>query len=254
MVIARQTLSRELRVLSYRKPSARPRHHAQADGAIEEYKKVPRVPGGNRARKGGRSRRYRNLVRRRSARRPEKQDHAKMGKTRHEAIRAAGSAHGLDLHLRRYLSEGRQGRRPRFASLQHRSDEPASRQNRDRSCPGCHRSVAGRSGWMAHVEAPHRAARHRHRAAAPEVPGIERAGKHLAVHAGKLALQPRLQIVQRYPRPLLSRMEQPRRPTMAHHVNRIARLGAPVLIRESSYESLSMPAPRLKEHVIRSLG
>jgi transposase len=37
--IAKQTLSRELRGMGYRKLSARPRHHAQAEGAIEEYKK-----------------------------------------------------------------------------------------------------------------------------------------------------------------------------------------------------------------------
>jgi len=39
VIIAKQTLSRELRALGYRKLSARPRHHAQAEGAIEEYKK-----------------------------------------------------------------------------------------------------------------------------------------------------------------------------------------------------------------------
>ena len=38
--IAKQTLSRELRALGYRKLSARPRHHAQADGAIEDFKKT----------------------------------------------------------------------------------------------------------------------------------------------------------------------------------------------------------------------
>jgi transposase len=38
--IAKQTLSRELRGMGYRKLSARPRHHAQADGAIEKYKKI----------------------------------------------------------------------------------------------------------------------------------------------------------------------------------------------------------------------
>ena len=42
VVIAKQTLSRELRALGYRKLSARPRHHAQADGAIEEFKKSSR--------------------------------------------------------------------------------------------------------------------------------------------------------------------------------------------------------------------
>ena len=36
---AKQTLSRELRAMGYRKLSARPRHHAQAEGAIEDFKK-----------------------------------------------------------------------------------------------------------------------------------------------------------------------------------------------------------------------
>ncbi|MBA3520621.1 MAG: winged helix-turn-helix domain-containing protein [Rhizobiales bacterium] len=34
--IAKQTPSRELRAMGYRKLSARPRHHAQADGTIED--------------------------------------------------------------------------------------------------------------------------------------------------------------------------------------------------------------------------
>lgn len=38
--VARQTLGRELRALGYRKLSARPRHHAQVEGAIEHFKKV----------------------------------------------------------------------------------------------------------------------------------------------------------------------------------------------------------------------
>jgi transposase len=39
VTIAKQTLSRELRTMGYRKLSARPRHHAQVDGAIEDFKK-----------------------------------------------------------------------------------------------------------------------------------------------------------------------------------------------------------------------
>ncbi|MDB5243826.1 MAG: winged helix-turn-helix protein, partial [Spirosoma sp.] len=35
-----QTLSRELRAIGYRKISARPKHHAQAIGAIETFKNV----------------------------------------------------------------------------------------------------------------------------------------------------------------------------------------------------------------------
>jgi transposase len=38
--IAKQTLSRELRTMGYRKLSARPRHYAQAAGAIEDFKKT----------------------------------------------------------------------------------------------------------------------------------------------------------------------------------------------------------------------
>ena len=42
VVVARQTLSRELRAMGYRKLSARPRHHAQAEGAMEDFKKTSR--------------------------------------------------------------------------------------------------------------------------------------------------------------------------------------------------------------------
>ena len=38
--IAKPTLSRELRRMGYRKLTARPRHHAQAEGAIEAFKKT----------------------------------------------------------------------------------------------------------------------------------------------------------------------------------------------------------------------
>jgi putative transposase len=40
VTVAKQTLSRELRSMGYRKLSARPRHHAQAQGAIEDFKKA----------------------------------------------------------------------------------------------------------------------------------------------------------------------------------------------------------------------
>lgn len=40
VTVSKQTLSRELRAMGYRKLTARPRHHAQAAGAIEEFKKI----------------------------------------------------------------------------------------------------------------------------------------------------------------------------------------------------------------------
>lgn len=51
ITIAKQTLSRELRAMGYRKLSARPRHHAQAEGVIEDFKKTsPRAWRPSRAR------------------------------------------------------------------------------------------------------------------------------------------------------------------------------------------------------------
>ena len=40
--VSKQTLGRELRAMRFRKLSARPRHHAQAAGAIEAFKKTSR--------------------------------------------------------------------------------------------------------------------------------------------------------------------------------------------------------------------
>ena len=42
VTVSKQTLSRELRGMGYRKLSARPRHHAQREGAIEDSKKPSR--------------------------------------------------------------------------------------------------------------------------------------------------------------------------------------------------------------------
>ena len=38
--LSKSSMSRELRAMGYRKLSARPRHHAQADGAVEDFKKA----------------------------------------------------------------------------------------------------------------------------------------------------------------------------------------------------------------------
>jgi transposase len=40
VTVSVQTMSRELRTMGFCKLSARPRHHAQADGAIEDFKKA----------------------------------------------------------------------------------------------------------------------------------------------------------------------------------------------------------------------
>jgi transposase len=50
--VSMQTLSREVRAMGYRKLSARPKHHAQAEGAIETFKKTspPRWQGSRASR------------------------------------------------------------------------------------------------------------------------------------------------------------------------------------------------------------
>jgi len=58
ITIAKQTLSRELRFMGYPKLSARPRHHARAGGAIEDFKKtLPRGWTKSRAKRRSMSRR-----------------------------------------------------------------------------------------------------------------------------------------------------------------------------------------------------
>ena len=69
--------------------SARPRHHAQAQGAIEDFKKASQGAWKKSARKGARLRHDRNLVRRRSSYRPEEQDYPSLGETRHPPKRTA---------------------------------------------------------------------------------------------------------------------------------------------------------------------
>ena len=53
LTVAKRTPSRELRAMGYRKLSARPRHHAQAEGAIELFKRpFPPCWRQSRARRG----------------------------------------------------------------------------------------------------------------------------------------------------------------------------------------------------------
>jgi len=40
ITVSIQTLSREMRAMGYRRLSARPRHHTQVEGAIEDFKKL----------------------------------------------------------------------------------------------------------------------------------------------------------------------------------------------------------------------
>ena len=86
--LSETTLSRELRSLGYRKLSARPRHYAQNPEALEAFKKPPGPTGDD---PGGppEGHSHRTLVAGRGPCRPEEQDRAPLGQTRHPAARPA---------------------------------------------------------------------------------------------------------------------------------------------------------------------
>ena len=115
VVVAKQTLSRELRAMGYR--SARPRHHEQGLRARSRILKSFRARLDEIGREKGRRARRRGLVRRRGPHRPEEQDHPPLGQARHASERADGPTNRLGLYLRRDLPQARKGRSPRLASV-----------------------------------------------------------------------------------------------------------------------------------------
>src|SRR5580693_8270327 len=80
------------------------------------------------------------------------------------------------------------------------------------------------------------------------MPRAELAGKRMAIHARKLALEPDLQTLRRHRRPLLRRLEQAHRSALADHVARTTRLGPWVLITESWYYMARWSVPRFLSH------
>src|SRR6185295_2693259 len=81
-------------------------------------------------------------------------------------------------------------------------------------------------GRLARREEPQGSSQHLSPAAPATRARTQCPGKHLAVHASELALEPGLQILRRYRRSLLLRLEHPHRSAVEDHVHRTARLGA----------------------------
>jgi hypothetical protein len=181
--VSPQTLSRTLRAMGLRKLSARPKHHAQAAGAIEAFKKIfPATLAGiaqdqgcgrdaleiwfaDEARIG-----QKNKITRRWARRgtrpsaPQDQRYAStyiFGAVCPREGKGAAlvlpycDTQAMNLHLAEIAT-----------------DQPR---------PPCR--TPARSSRMAHVRRRDRAGQHHPVAAAAEVPGTQRDGEHLAVHA-----------------------------------------------------------------------
>src|SRR5215470_10850034 len=79
---------------------------------------------------------------------------------------------------------------------------------------------------MAWCQSPGGSEQHLTRAAAGARTRTQRPGKHLAVHASELVVKPDFQILRRYRRPLLLRLEHTHRPTLEDYVHRATRLGS----------------------------
>ena len=202
--------------------------------------------GLDQARGGHRPRRRRSLVRRRSPGRAEEQDHPALGQARHTAVRAAGPAHGVDLYLRRHLSgDGRDGRSGP-ALVQHGGDGSAPGRDRRSGHAGQALRAPGRSGRLAHLGPARGSSQHHNRSAAGQVPGVEPGRERLAVPARQLVVERDLPLIRRHRRPLLRRLEPPRRPTLARHEPRITKLGA-----SSPAVSLGISRQRCKAIVLR---
>ena len=195
--------------MGYRKLSARPRHHAQAEGAIEAFKKTSPPSWRRSHARTYRVERHRNLVPGRSPDRAKEQDHAALGQARaprprprttsapHPPISSAPSA------------PMRQGLRPGPALLQHRGDECHLAEIAAAVAPGAQPfsfSIRPAGTLRKARRCPATSPFCRCRPSARTQPRRER----LAVHARQLALQPRLQVLRRDRRPVLRRLEPPR--------------------------------------------
>ncbi len=89
---------------------------------------------------------------------------------------------------------------------------------------------------MAHDRKASGAEQHHDPAFAAQSAGAQSGREHLAVHARQLALKSRLQVLQGDPRPVLPGLEQARRATMDHNVDRQAGMGSSVLINCAWYK------------------
>src|ERR1700730_15665331 len=90
---------------------------------------------------------------------------------------------------------------------------------------------------MACLEESFHPRQHHALAVAAEIARAQSGREHLAIHARQLALEPRIQILRRHPRPLLLRLEQAHRHALEDHLHRDQRLGLPVMIIKTWYYS-----------------
>ena len=137
--------------------------------------------------------------------------------------RSMSNSMSLDLSVRCGLPLSRSRRRPRTAGLQLRSHAAPSQRDRNQSLPGGHAIILlDQAGWHGAkaLVVPSNAHWCRCRRAHPNSMVRKTSGGH----ASELVVKPDFQILRRYHRPLLPRLEHTPRPSLQDHVYRATRL------------------------------
>ena len=192
--VSETTVSRELRKMGYRKLSARPRHHAQCEGAIEDFKKTSARAWRRSRRKGVAARRHRDLVFRRSPRRPEEQDHAALGQARLAPFAPKDQRTASTYIFGAISPKDGKGAALVLPQCDTYAMNLHLAEISKRVAPGAHAVLLlDQAGW--HTTAKLNYPQTSPSAAAGQVPRTQPHRERLAVPARQLAVQPRLQLL-----------------------------------------------------------
>ena len=229
------TVGRELKALGFAKISARPRHYAQNELAVEAFKKNfpaelakirARLPKGveielwwqDEARIGQKNKLTRRWARRGTRPRAPRDQRTEWAYIFGAICPAKGKGAGLVMPWC-----------DTDAMAAHLIEISAAVD------PGAHAVlIVDQAGWHLTPKAGDPRQHHRPGAAAT-IARVEPGGECLAIHARQLVVEPDLQILRRHRRAVLPSLEQPHRPTMEDHVPRHAQMGAWVLINDRWY-------------------
>ena len=189
--VSDDTIYRAMKELGFSHVSARPKAYKQDAEAIDALKKLSRTrrrdPQGACTEHIGRS-----VVPRRDAGWPKEQDYLPLGQDGFTSASRSRSTHPIGLSVRCSLPRTRNWRSPRAAGVQHPSHAASPRRNRNRSRPRCSRHSHPRSSRMAWRKRPQGSTQYLALAAAAAIARTQSPRKHLAVHASKLVVEPRL--------------------------------------------------------------
>ena len=146
----------------HRKLPARPRHHEQAEGAIEDFKSFPARLDEIGREKGVELAAIEVWFADEARIGQKEQDHPPLGQARHASERADGPTNRLGLYLRRDLPQARKGCSLDHAQMQHGGHEPAPGRNRrsDRAGRAHAALLVDQAGWHLSEPARHAAQHH----------------------------------------------------------------------------------------------